>query len=219
MQKRKNAALLRAAAAVVIAVILLAATGFGAVRLMAGPERVEQGAELKNGAYVSADLTYVMDVIGVERDGRGTGKAYHAVAPVGNTFVLIRFPASDSANMMTLEEATDAYLTGESPSMPFRLGVSGAARTMDEDAAALLAQWFNENAGWMSRTGVITAVENYGTYLSGVMIDTAGIGGVSVTAAVAVGIAAGALLVYAAAECVLVGRGYYDKKRSVEKHG
>ena len=218
MKKRKNLAILRGAAAVVIAVVLLAATGFGALRLLAGPTPVTQGAELQNGAYVSADLTYVMDVIGVEYGSAGTARAYHAVAPVGDQFVMIRFPASDSENMMTLEEATDAYLQGRDPSLPFRLGISGAARHLDEDAAALLAQWFSDNAGWMSQAGVIAAIDNYGDYLSGVMIDTTGIGGVSVTAAVTAAVLAGLFLVYAVVEFVLVGTGFYTKPRGKENN-
>lgn len=212
MKKRKTNAALRAVIAVAAAVILLAVTGFGAFRLMGGPDPVTQGAELRNGAYISADLTYIMDVIGVERSGDSV-KAYYAVAPIGDQFVMIRFPASDSESMMALEDATDAYLTGQSPTLPYRLGITGAARNMDEGTAALLAQWFSDNAGWMSQAGVISAIENYGDYLSGVMIDTAGIGNVSVTFAVAAAVLAGLLLVYAVAEFTLIGTGFYAKPR------
>lgn len=216
MKKRKKFARFRGAAAVVLAVLLLSVTGFGATRMLGGPEPVTDGKELKNGAYVSASLTYVMDVIGVEKNGAGGTAAYYAVAPIGDVFVTIRFPAPDAENMMTLEDATDDYLTGISPTLPFRLTVSGAVKHLTEEEAGLLARWFEENAAWMSRAGVITAVENYGDYLSGVMIDAGGIGTVSKGLAAAAGIAAAALMVYAAAEFTLAGAGVYDRPRKKE---
>ena len=222
MKKRKNFAILRGAAAVVLALLLLVLTGFGAFRLMAGPETVTDSRALQNGAYVRVDLSYVMDVIGVEKNSAGAITAYYAAAPVGDQFVTIRFPASDAEHMLALEEATDAYLQGRAASIPFHMTVSGAARHMTEDTAALMAQWFGENATWMSQAGVITAVTNYGDYLSGVMIDTAGIGSVSVTAAVTAAVIAAALLIYAVAEFVLAGLGRYDKprkKKEEDAHG
>lgn len=221
MKKRKNFAVCRGVAAVVLAVLLLACTGFGAFRLLGDPEPVTDSAQLQNGMYVRAELTYVMDIVGVERNGGGAVKAYYAVAPIGDQFVVIRFPASDAENVTALEEATDAYLQGKAVSIPFYMTVTGAARNMDEDTAALLAQWFSDNAGWMSQAGVISAIENYGDYLSGVMIDISGIGSVSVTAAIAAGIAAAALIIYAVAEFTLIGLGRYDKprKKREDAHG
>ncbi len=220
MKKRKNMAVLRGTAAVVLAVLLLALTGFGAFRLMAGPEAVTDGAELKNGAYVSARLTYVMDIIGVEKNGSGGIKAYYAAAPIGDKFVAVRFPASDAEHLLELEEATDDFLQGRAAVIPFFMTVSGAVRPLTEDTAAILSEWFSENAGWMSQAGVITAVENYGDYLSGLMIDTGGIGSVSVGMAVTAAVLAALLLVYAVAEFILIGLGRYDKpRRKEDAHG
>jgi len=213
MKDRKTMAIWGAICALALAVLLLACTGFGAFRLLRGPETVTEGEILEDGAYVSVDLAFVMDVIGVERNASGTETAYYAVSPVGDTFVLVRFPASDAENMRTLEDATDAYLQGQSRTLPFRLGVTGAARNMDEDTAELLARWFNENGSWMSQAGVIAAVEDYGTYLSGIEIDSGYVGGVPAGLAGAAGIAAAVLTVGAVAAFIVAGTGKIDASR------
>jgi hypothetical protein len=211
MKERKNTAVWCAVIAVALAVIMLAVTGFGAFRLLRGAEAVADGKDLEAGAYVKADLTHVMDVVGVEKNASGAETAYYAVSPVGDTFVLVRFPASDAENMMALEKATEAYLRGESSELPFRLGVVGAVREMDEDTAELLARWFNENADWMRQAGVITEVEDYGTYLSGRMIESGRVANVSVPLAAAAGIAAALLTAGAVAVFILAGTGRLDR--------
>lgn len=205
MKKRKNQALLRAVIAVVIALVLLACTGFGVFRLMAGPETVAQGADLRDGTYVSVDLPYIMDVMGVEKNSGGEVTAYYATAPVGDQFVLIRFPVSEIENVHLLENATDAYLRGDNDKLPFHLTVTGAAHALDEDTSALLAQWFSENTGWMSQSGVISQNYDYETYLCRVMIESGSVAGVPAWAALAAGIAAGVLVLYAAAELIFAG--------------
>lgn len=211
MKERKNTAVWCAVIAVALAVLMLAVTGFGAFRLLRGAEAVADGKDLEAGTYVKAELTHVMDVVGVEKNASGTETAYYAVSPVGDTFVLVRFPASDAENMMALEKATEAYLRGESSALPFRLGVAGAVRDMDEDTAELLARWFNENAGWMRQAGVITEVEDYGTYLSGRMIESGRVANVSVPLAAAAGIAAALLTAGAVAVFILAGTGRLDR--------
>ena len=212
MKESKTTAVWCAVVAAALAVILLACTGFGAFRLLRGPEEVTDGKTLEAGTYVSVDLTHVMDVIGVERSAAGTETAYYAAAPVGDVFVLIRFPASDAENMKTLEAATDAYLQGDSDTLPFRLGVRGAARELDDDAKEILVRWFNENAEWMSRAGVLSAVEDYAIYLSPIGIDAGYVGGVSAGLAAAAGIAA-AVLIVAAVLFILAGTGRLDRPR------
>lgn len=220
MKSRRNLALVRATAAVVLAVLLLALTGCGALRLLGDPDPVTDAAELKNGAYAGAELPYIMDIIGVEKSGSGRITGYYAVAPLGDSFVTVRFPASDAENMRALEQATDAFLQGDAMSIPYFLTVSGGVKNLSEDEEALLSQWFSDNASWMSQSGVISAVENYGDYLSGRMIDTGSVAGVSVGAAVAAGAAAALLLIYAVVELVLVGLGTYDKPRKGRRaHG
>ena len=213
MKDRKTIVLWCAVCALALAVLLLACTGFGAFRLMRGAETVTDGKELEDGAYVSVDLAFVMDVIGVERNASGAEMAYYAVSPVGDTFVLVRFPASDAENMKALEDATDAYLQGQSATLPFRLGVTGAARNMEEETAELMARWFNENGSWMRQAGVITDVEDYGTYLSGIEIDAGRVGGVSAGLAGAAGIAAAVLAAGAVAAFILAGTGKLDAPR------
>jgi len=84
---------------------------------------------------------------------------------------------------------------------------------MDGDTAELLARWFNENGSWMSQAGVIAAVEDYGTYLSGIEIDSGRVGGVSAGLAGAAGIAAAVLTVGAVAAFILAGTGKLDVPR------
>ena len=212
MKERKTTAIWCAVIAVALAVILLACTGFGAFRLLRGPEAVTDGKTLEDGAYVSVDLVHVMDVVGVERSASGAETAYYAAAPVGDIFVLIRFPASDAENMMKLEDATDDYLTGASDALPFRLAVTGTTRELEDDAKEILVRWFNENAEWMSRAGVLSAVTDYSIYLSPIGIDAGQVGNVSVGLAAAAGIAA-AVLIVAAVLFILAGTGRLDRPR------
>ena len=211
MKERKTTAIWCAVIAVVLAAVLLACTGFGAFRLLCGPEAVTDGKTLEDGAYVSVDLAHVMDVIGVERSASGAETAYYAAAPIGDIFVLIRFPASDAGNMMTLEDATDAYLQGDSDKLPFRLGVTGAAHELDDDAKEILVRWFNENAEWMSKAGVLASVQDYSIYISPIGIDAGRVGNVSAGLAAAAGIAAGVLIAAAVVLFILAGTGKLDR--------
>lgn len=217
MEKRKKNHILLAAAALLLAVLLLAATGFSGVRVLTGPKSVTDGGELAEGDYIRADLTYILDVIGEEKRPDGTAAAYYAVAPIGNKFTVIRFPASDSEGMMSLRTDTKDFLQGRDPDMGFHMRVTGTAADIDEATAQLLADWFNDNAEWMSRAGVITAVDNYGDYLNSEMILSGRVGGVSWGASMTVTILAAALLVYAVAELYLLGTGRYDGKG--KRHG
>ena len=219
MKDRKTTAIWCAVIAAALAAVLLACTGFGAFRLVRGPETVTDGKTLEAGAYVSVDLPYVMDIVGVERSASGAETAYYAAAPVGDVFVLFRFPASDAENMTALEKATDAYMQGESSTLPFRLGVTGTARELDDDAKEILVRWFNENAEWMSKAGVLAAVEDYSIYLSAVGIDSGRAGGVPAALAAAAGIAAAVLIAAAVVLFILAGTGRMDakKKKSGER--
>lgn len=217
MEKRKRNHVILAAAALILAVVLLAATGFSGVRALTGPKSVTDGSELSERDYVRVDLSYILDVIGEEKRPDGTAAAYYAVAPIGNKFTVIRFPASDSEGMMSLKADTQDFLRGRDPDMGFHMRVTGTAANIDEATAQLLADWFNDNAEWMSRAGVITAVDNYGDYLNSEMILSGRIGGMSWGASLTVTIAAAVLLVYAVAELYLLGTGRYDGKG--KRHG
>lgn len=205
MNGKRLFAAARIGAALIAAVILLACSGWAFVYLLGSPAEVDQGAALTDGAYVTAEVSYLMDICGLERaDGTGEAVAYFAVAPIGDQFVVLRFPASDYDTIAEFEADTQAYLYGTQSELPFRMRATGMAKTLDEPVAALLSQWFSNNAGWMSRSGLIAAVEDYGTYLSGYMIDTCSTGSVSTTAAVVMTVIAAVLIVYAAAELVLL---------------
>ena len=205
MEKKTVFALARIGAAALAAVILLACSGWAFVCLLGSPETITQGEELEDGKYVAADVGFIMDICGVERDKKsGEPVAYFAVAPVGDQFVLIRFPAKDYDTYAALESETMGYLYGTQSGFSFHLNVTGMARGLDETSAALLSEWFAENGSWMSRSGLIAAVENYGTYLSGYMIDTGRVGSVTRGAGAAMSVIAAALIVYAAAEAVVL---------------
>lgn len=215
--KKRTFAIVRAVAAVVLAAGLLFVSGFAPGLLMRDPEPVTDGSELKNGAYVSARLEYIMDICGVERGVGGRIRAYYAIAPIGNKFVMVRFPAADGDNITALETGTRAFLLGQNSSMDFSLSVTGMVTGMDEALAQLFADWFNENGDWMSRAGVISQVNNYGDYLSGMVIDAGRVGNVSRPAAIGMSIGAAVLLVYAVAELCLVSAGKYGGRK--EKNG
>ena len=214
MKERKTTAIWCAVIAAVLAVLLLACTGFGAFRLLCGPEEVTDGKTLEDGAYVSVDLQHVMDVVGVERSATGAETAYYAAAPVDDIFVLIRFPASDAESMMALEDATDAYMQGDAASMPFHMIVRGEARALDDDTKEILVRWFNENAEWMSRAGVFTAVEDNSIYLSAVGIEAGRVGGVPAGLAAAAGIGAAVLIAAAVVLFILAGTGKLDRQQN-----
>lgn len=213
MKNRKKAAIIRAVAAVVLAVAALFATGFGALRLIGGPQTVSDASELVVGTYVETDITYIMDICGVEHNFLGDTTAYYAIAPVGNRFVMIRFPASYLSSITRLEEGTRAFLDGTSASLPLRIHAVGTVVDMtDEAVAQLMVDWFNENASWMSQAGVISTVEDYSVYLDSEILAVDQVRNVSYALAVAAAAAAVALLVYAAAELTLAGLGKYNDR-------
>ncbi len=218
MEKREKILLAASFAAAILAVILLAASGLGGFRALAGAKTVTEGAELTAGQYVEADLAYIMDVIGVERKADGSAAAYYAVAPIGNQFVVIRFPASDYENMTLLEEASAAYLRGDTRSMDFHLVVTGEVRALDDATAALLVDWFNSNAEWMSRAGAIAAVEDYGVYLSRLMVASGRVGGFSYGASVTMTVVSVLALAAAAGGFVYLGTGRAGGKKR-KRHG
>lgn len=205
MNGKKIFAIARIGAAVIAAVVLLACTGWAFVYLLGAPEEITQGAELTDGAYVTADVSYLMDICGVERvEGTGEAAAYFAIAPIGNQFVVLRFPAEEYDTIAAFEADTQAYLDGTRTTLPFRMSVTGMARELEEPVASLLSSWFSSNANRMSQSGLIAAVEDYGAYLCGCMIDTGSTGSVSVTAAVVMTVIAAVLIVYAVVELVLL---------------
>jgi hypothetical protein len=210
MKNKKTFALVRAVAAGILAVVLVACTGFAAVDLLTGPTEVTQGSDLAAGDYVQADLTYIMDVCAVEKTSGGKAVAYYAVAPVGNQFAVVRFPADEFDSMIALEEDTLNFLQGVSSSMSFHLVVTGATAQTDDTTAALLSQWFDDNASWMSQSGVISAVEDYSEYLCPVMIQANRVGSVSYTTALTLSILALVLLVYGAIEIICLTTGVYN---------
>ena len=210
--KKGTLAIYRAAAALIAAVILLGCSGFGFVDMLKGPETLAPGEEIVRSPYLAADVTFVMDIVGVEKNAAGKETAYYAVSPVGDTFVLFRFPAADLENIRQMEQATDAFLQGESFTMDFYMTVTGSAAAMDEAEGALLLEWFEKNVDWMVASGVIAETEDYSTYLTDYVIRADTVGGHRTALVLAASILAALLVAYAIVEVVLVAAGAYEKK-------
>lgn len=205
MMKKNLFSAARILAALIAAVILLASSGFAFADLIRGPAAVTEGGQLSEGAYVTADISFLMDICGAERkQDSAEAVAYFAIAPIGDKFVVLRFPADKYDNIAELESQTRSYLRGELSSPDFRLAVTGTSVSAPEEVSQLLAQWFADNGTWMSQSGLIAAVEDYNTYLCGQMIDTTLVGSVGNTAAAVLTILALILLLYAAAEIVIL---------------
>jgi hypothetical protein len=133
----------------------------------------------------------------VEKSSSGKAVAYYAIAPVGNEFAVIRFPASSYEQILQLETETLDFLKGISSTMTCHMKTVGQTAEISEAASELLQSWFEDNASWMSQSGVISAVEDYDEYLCTALT-------LSVVAAV--------LVAYALVELVLILTGVYDPK-------
>ena len=161
MNGKKIFAVTRIGAALIAAVILLGCTGWAFLYLLGSPAAITQGAELSDGAYVTADVSFLMDICGAERE-EGTGEilAYFVIAPVGDQFAVLRFPAADYDTIAAFEADTQAYLYGTQAALPFHMSVTGMVKQTEEPVAALLSAWFANNVSWMSQSGLIAAVED-----------------------------------------------------------
>lgn len=212
--KKSTLAVYRAVTAIFAAVILLGVSGFGVVDLLGGPSSLTEDGGPTNRSYVGTELTFVMDVVGVEKSASGRAMAYYAVSPVGDTFQLFRFPAADLENVRRMEEATDAFLAGESLTMDVYMTVTGALTNMDEAEGTLLLEWFERNADWMLSAGVIAETEDYSSYLNTGVVRVGQVGGMSAAAVIVLSVLAGLLVVYAIVEVVLVTAGVYGTKKA-----
>ncbi len=206
-------ALARAAAALIAAVILLGCTGWAFLYLLGEPEKIMDGAALTDGAYVTADVDYIMDICGVDRaDDTGEITAYYAVTPIGTQFAVVRFPASDGETLESFEAETRLYLYGQQKTVSTHMSVTGMARTLPEDVSPLLSGWFLDVKNRMIGSGMIAEVQDYSIYLCPCMIDADSLGAVSAGAAVTMTVIAAVLAVYAVLEIVLILCGVYKKK-------
>lgn len=213
--KKSTIAIYRAAAALFAAVILLSVSGFGFVDMLRGPEDMGENPDIARGDYVKAEVAFVMDIVGVEKNAAGKEIAWYAVSPVGDTFQLFRFPEADMENVRRMEEATDAFLQGESQTMDIFMTVKGTASLMSEGEGALLLEWFEKNADWMITGGVIAETEDYSSYLVDVVIRADHVGGLSTLMVTILSVAAALLAAYAVVEIVLVIAGAYEKKKDI----
>ena len=212
MTNKKTFAWIRAAAALALAVVFLAVTGFAFADMLAGPASVTDGAVIEDGAYLKADVTFIMDIVGVEKNAAGKEVAYYAVSPVGSSFMMIRYPLADSLGIQGLEEDTRKFLEGESLDMAFRMIVTGMAVPAGDTVTGMLAEWFADNVDWMVAAGVIPQLDDYSAYISPYMIKAGTVGTMSYGAALALTILAVLLVIYAIVEAVLVLCGVYNRK-------
>ena len=217
--KKNTLAVCRAAAALVAALILLSVTGFAFVDMLKGPVQVTNSNELNRGDYVEAQLAFVMDIVGVEKNAAGKDVAYYGVSPMGDTFTMIRFPVADFENIAAMEEATRSFLQGETVTMDFYMTVIGTVAPMDETLGGLLIEWFEENADWMIASGVIAETEDYSAYLGPQMIASGRVGAMNRGMALAMTILAALLVVYAIVEVLLVAMGVHERKAAPKANG
>ena len=215
MNRKKLIAIVCAVVAVVAAFALLLSSGFGFIPLLRGAQTApEEGADMQPGVYLQTDVRFVMDICAVERTASGDAVAYYAVSPMGNTFIMIRFPAAEYENVLTMKQATDDYLNGIN-GMGVHLAVTGTAVNLSEEVKGYLEKWFEDNSEQMSQSGLIAAVEDYSVYLSDVGIESGMVGGVRqvrVMTAVILSVAALVLLLLAVALFILAGVGAFEKK-------
>ena len=211
MTNKKTFAWVRAAAALVLAVVFLAVTGFAFVDMLAGPASITDGAAIEDGAYLKADVTFIMDIVGVEKNAAGKEVAYYAVSPVGSSFMMIRYPLVDSLGIQGLEEDTRKFLTGESLDMAFRMIVTGMAVPANDTVTGMLAEWFAGNVDWMVAAGVIPQLDDYSAYISPFVIQAGTVGTMSYAAALVMTVLATLLVVYAIVEVALILGGVYNK--------
>lgn len=218
-KKEKNMGLIfaavRAALALVLAFVLVLVSGFAFVYQLGGATAVTDGAQLEGKRYVSADVKWVMDVVGTETS-KATGKTlyYYVVAPIGNRFALLRVDAGQLEDVKALKEETTALLVGESKAMTIHLPVSGMVAPAEQGAFSLLSSWFNKNIGWMTIAGVVGADPSAADYLVDecILVDQVGARSEGVSALLSIG----ALLcvLYAAVELVLMAVGHYRQSRA-----
>lgn len=206
MKKEKIFALCRMGVALVIAVVLLAVTGFGFVPMLTDPVEVTDGTQLADSSYVSCDLRYVMTVCGEEVKENGDVVAYYAIAPIGNRFVVLRFPAELHSDVLSMTDATLAYLGGESSVMKIHMPVEGMVSQGNVAVYSLLSQWFESNKEWMSNAGVVGASPLAEDYLVSEVIEVDRLGALSGEYTVALSVLALLLVVYAVVELCFMGK-------------
>lgn len=206
MKKEKIFALCRMGVALVIAVVLLAVTGFGFVPMLTDPVEVTDGTQLADSSYVSCDLSYVMTVCGEEVKENGDVVAYYAIAPIGNRFVVLRFPAELHSDVLSMTDATLAYLGGESSVMKIHMPVEGMVSQGSVAVYSLLSQWFESNKEWMSNAGVVGASPLAEDYLVSEVIEVDRLGALSGEYTVALSVLALLLVVYAVVELCFMGK-------------
>ena len=217
MTNKKTFAWMRAAAAVLLAAILLAVTGFAFVDMLAGPGTAADGVAMETGAYRQADVSFVMDIVGVEKNAAGKEVAYYAVSPVGSSFMMIRYPAGDLEALQSLAEETRQFLEGESLTMDFHMIVTGVVEPAGNTVQGMLAEWFAENVDWMTAAGVIPQQEDYSAYLSAYTIQAGTVGSMRYAPALVLTILAALFVVYALVEMGRILCGAYDKKSKKTK--
>lgn len=207
-------AAIRAAIALVIALALVIVSGFAFVYQLGGAAEVTDGAQLDGNSYVSADIKWVMDVVGTETS-RASGKVlyYYVVAPVGNRFTLLRVDAGQLENVQALKAETTALLVGESKAMTIHMPVRGMVAQAEQGAYSLLNSWFNDNIEWMTIAGVVGEEPSAADYLVDecILVDQVGAFGEGLSAVLS--IAAALFVLYALVECALMAAGHYKESR------
>lgn len=211
-------AVVRAVAALVVAFAVVWASGYAFVYQLGGAVEVTGGEQLEGNSYVSADIKWVMDIVGTENDRQsGEVRYYYAVAPIGNRFALVRFEADQLEAVRRLKTETREVLTGERKTMSAHMPVQGMVEPAEQGAYSLLSEWFNTNVEWMTIGGVVAADPSAADYLVDECILVDQVGRVNNTWAAVLSILALVLVLYALVELGLLATGFYKESRAAAR--
>lgn len=211
-------AVVRIVVALVAAFAVIWASGYAFLYQLGGSVEITGGEQLEGNSYVSADIKWVMDIVGTEKDtDSGEVVYYYAVAPIGNRFTLVRFGADQLEAVQRLKTETREMLTGERKTMSAHMPVCGMVSQAEQGAYSLLSEWFNTNVEWMTLSGVVADDPSAADYLVDECILVDQVGKVSVVWATVLSIVAAVLVLYALVELALLVTGYYKESRAAAR--
>lgn len=214
----RRMAVVRIAVALVVAFAVVWASGYAFVYQLGGAAEVTGGEQLEGNSYVSADIKWVMDIVGEEKStSSGEAVYYYAVVPVGNRFTLVRFGADQLESVQRLKTETREMLTGERKTMSAHMPVRGMVEQAEQGAYSLLSEWFNTNVEWMTLSGVVAADPSAADYLVDECILVDQVGKVSMVWAGVLSVVAAVLVLYALTELALLATGYYKESRAAAR--
>ncbi|MDR0952559.1 MAG: procyclic acidic repetitive family protein [Oscillospiraceae bacterium] len=212
-KNRARFALIRIIAALILACLMLTISGFAIIPLLKGPEKSFSVTEETEGDFVTVDIPAILGFFADDARGSRVDARYGFIL-VNGEFLAVRFTSRylDSADAVL--NATYAYINGETEGLDNFISVQGTIEPLSEDQAALAYDWFGLNYDQLLELYIISETDDYANYISDYMITVDTVGGRSQTLVIATSAVAGALLLYALVELVLLGVGFYKPKKA-----